>query len=120
MNYERLNGALKVPSHIMKNFQNPLATLAYRRQCAALHLLLEGHSNRDFISFPGQSTEILTESIFVAYNFSTFANDFQCEYINTTDSVIVKAIRYRSDTNVIIEYGDFGYLFGKIEFIRKF
>jgi hypothetical protein len=39
MNFERLNGAVKVPVNAMKNFKNPLFTKAYKRQCAALSLL---------------------------------------------------------------------------------
>jgi hypothetical protein len=34
MNFERLNGAVKVPVHVMKNFKSPLYTIAYKRQCA--------------------------------------------------------------------------------------
>lgn len=49
MNYERMNGAVKVPSHVMKNFRDPQKTLAYRRQCATLNALLEKRNNRDFI-----------------------------------------------------------------------
>ena len=117
MNFERLNGALKVPTHIMQNFKNPLATLSYRRQCAALNLLIEGKNNRDFISFPSQTTEILTESIFVVQNFALYANEFSTEYILTTDSVVVNGTNYRSDTMVFLGYGDYGYLFGRIEFV---
>jgi hypothetical protein len=117
MSYERLNGALKVPSHIMKNFQNPLATLSYRRQCAALHLLLEGRNNRDFVSYPSQATEIVTESIFTVDNFSIYSTEFESEYILTTDSVIVNGTNYRSDSMVVMGHDDYGFLFGRIEFI---
>ena len=51
MTYERLNSAIKIPSHIMKNcFRDPQQTLAYKWQCRALNLLLENRDNRDFIS----------------------------------------------------------------------
>lgn len=36
MNYERLNGKIKAPAHIMQNYRNPQYTLAYRRQCAVI------------------------------------------------------------------------------------
>lgn len=36
MNFERLNGSFKRPTHIMNNFRNPLLTLAYKHQCAHL------------------------------------------------------------------------------------
>jgi hypothetical protein len=40
MGFERLNGAIKRPSHIMNNFKNSQKTLAYRQQCAALSQLV--------------------------------------------------------------------------------
>jgi hypothetical protein len=39
MNYERMNGSIKIPTHTINNFRNPKKTLAFKRQCAALHSL---------------------------------------------------------------------------------
>ena len=38
INFERLNGAMKVPTRIMNCFKNPSYTMENRRQCSVLHL----------------------------------------------------------------------------------
>ena len=45
MNYERLNGNIKAPSHIINNFRNPQLTLAFRRQSNTLFYLPEPGSD---------------------------------------------------------------------------
>ena len=41
INFERLNGAVKLPAQIIQNFRDPQQALAYRRQCTALNNFFE-------------------------------------------------------------------------------
>ena len=50
-NYERMNGAIKIPSRVMNNFKNPAKTLAYRRQSTALHYLLENEFHQQSVTY---------------------------------------------------------------------
>ena len=50
-NYERMNGAIKIPSRVMNNFKNPAKTLAYRRQSTALHHLLENKFHQQSVTY---------------------------------------------------------------------
>lgn len=40
LSYERMNGIVKKPSHTMNNYRNTSKTLAFKRQCGALHSLI--------------------------------------------------------------------------------
>jgi hypothetical protein len=64
MGFERLNGAIKRPSHVMNNFKNPQKTLANRQQYAALSQLVRRQQTTNFIS--------VTRSSFV--NMEEFEN----------------------------------------------
>lgn len=62
MGYERLNGVIKKPSHIMNNFVNPPKTLAYRQQCASLDNLLK--------------KKLTSSSVFVTKSNFVYMKDF--------------------------------------------
>jgi hypothetical protein len=50
-NYERMNGAIKIPSRVMNNFKNSAKTLAHRRQSTALHHLLENEFHQQSVTY---------------------------------------------------------------------
>ncbi len=116
MNFERLNGAVKLPAHIMQNFRDPQQTLAYRRQCTALNNYLERKHNRNFVSVT-QISEIPLDSIASADNFETFRELYLVnDCVSVASKITVNAVEYRDGTYVIIGPGNFGYVFGKIKF----
>ena len=115
MNFERLNGSVKVPAHIIKNFKNPLYTLAYRRQCASLALILQRKSNRDFISLPQRIFDIPTDNISTADNFSEY--DFPMDIITIGENVVVNGTNYKKNTALLMGWEDFGFVFGLISFV---
>ena len=46
MNYERLNGNFKQPTHVMNNYRNVPLTLAKKHQCS----VLEAQLSKDYLS----------------------------------------------------------------------
>jgi hypothetical protein len=113
MNFERLNGSVKVPAHIIKNFKNPLHTLAYMRPCESLALILKRKSNRDFISLPQRTFDIPTDNISTADNFSEY--DFLMDTIPIRENV--NGINYKKNTVLLMGWGDCGFVFGQIVFV---
>ncbi len=61
MNYERMNGAVKIPSHIMDNFKDPQKTLAYRRKYATLRSKLDRSNDRNFVSISKAYVEAIKD-----------------------------------------------------------
>ena len=76
MNFERMNGSVKIPAHIMQNFRDLQQTLAYMRQCAALNSFLDGKHNRDFVSVTRTSVATVSD-INSADNFNDFQSYFE-------------------------------------------
>lgn len=111
MGFERLNGVIKRPSHIMNNFRNPQKTLAYRYQCHSLSEILEEESQPLF-----SNTE--------CFNFDELDDDLASiirPKISSLSSVIevgekfkMNSIEYRCGSFVVLDFSDQGYLFGKI------
>ncbi len=118
MNYERMNGAVKVPSHIMKNFKDPQKTLAYRRQCAAFHARLERQSNRNFVSI-GKITFEEIEHIGINFteNYLDHLRDFELDIVCVSNKVTVNGTEYRNGTVVVLGFDGLVYIFGYIEFV---
>ena len=115
MNFERMNGAVKLPAHIIQNFRDPQQTLAYRRQCSALNNFLEGKHNRNFV-YVKKLSEISIDSLASADNFDEFRHLFEYDSVSVASKITVNAVEYRDNTFVILGPGDFGYSFGKIKF----
>ena len=115
MNFERMNGAVKLPAHIIQNFRDPQQTLAYRRQCSALNNFLEGKHNRNFV-YVKKLSEISIDSLASADNFDEFRHLFEYDSVSVASKITVNAVEYRDNTFVILGLGDFGYSFGKIKF----
>jgi hypothetical protein len=116
MNFERMNGAVKLPAHIIQNFRDPQQTLAYRSQCAALHNFIEGKHNRNFV-YVKRISEIPVNSFELADNFDNFRDLFVNDSVSIASKIIVNAVEYRDGIFVILGPSDYGYLFGKIQFI---
>lgn len=100
MNFERLNGAVKVPVHVMKNFKNPLYTTAYKRQCASLSLLLQRKTSRDFVSLPKRASDIPTDEISTAENFSQYV--FVMDNITIGESVVINGTTYKRNSVLVM------------------
>ena len=118
MNYERMNGAVKVPSHVMKNFKDPQKTLAYRRQCAALRSRLERSNNRNFVSISKSYVEAICDiGLEWADNYSYYAKDFESDSVIVSNKVILNGTQYRNGMLVILADVTDSFIFGEIEFI---
>ena len=118
MNFERCNGAIKLPSHIINNFRDPQYTLAYRHQCVALNNLLQNAYNRNFVSV-SKITQISLEDISQAQHFSLhfeFTDD-EPNVIDVCNKITYNGAEYRSGTFVIVGYEGQGYSFGKINLV---
>ncbi len=115
MNFERMNGAVKLPAHIIQNFRDPQQTLSNRRQCTALNNFVEGKNNRNFV-YVKSISEISVGNVALAENFDDFQDLFQSDSVSAASKITVNAVEYRDSTFVIIGPGGFGYTFGKIIF----
>ncbi len=123
MNYERLNGSIKIPSRVMNNFKNPALTLARRRQYVSLQSLMGG--------FVSESLDYGRSSL-VSVNLSSYDYDdplnelfTECsteetpnfKQILVTDAVVVNGTEYKNGAFVIVDKDDNDLVFGKIDFI---
>ncbi len=114
MNYERMNGSIKIPTHTMNNFRNPKKTLAFKRQCAALHSLLEKKMLRDSIDI-GQLYESSVHD-FPQEELLTF---FQPNNRNITVSkkITINGVEYSQNVFMLMKPNspEFTFSFGRIE-----
>jgi hypothetical protein len=93
MNFERLNGSFKRPTHIMNNFRSPLLTLAYKPQCASL----KGHLDKEFLA------DFVEFSNSVEGTISQFPNhDFDPLLSTVSKTTIHGAHRHRNSEWYII------------------
>lgn len=113
MNYERLNGAIKKPSHVMNNFRNPQYTLAYRRQCVALNNCLEGRNNREYVFWPNKMRIIHPSQL----NLSDGCDVVLDEYLQVCYEVHVNGTDYRKGNFVRLPSDNADVLFGQIQCI---
>lgn len=118
MNYERQNGTVKMPSHIVKNYRDIYQTLAYRFQCASFSNVLQQRFNRDFVVakiteemllFDLKHVENFEQLLFVGVNESSL--------VEVGDKVDINGSEYRVGCFVAVGYGNYGYAFGKITLI---
>ena len=105
MNFERMNGSVKIPAHIMQNFRDLQQTLAYMRQCAALNSFLDGKHNRDFVSATRTSVATIS-GINSADNFNDFQSYFESVHFAVANKIIINAIEYRNGTFIILSSDD--------------
>ncbi len=118
MNYERMNGAVKIPSHVMKNFKDPQKTLAYRRQYAALNSRLERRGIRDFVKISSSYVESITDiGLPLADNYASYLNVFESDSVLVTNKIVVNGTEYREGTLVIVCIEKSEFVFGKILFV---
>ena len=112
MNYERLNGSIKTPCHIMNNFRNPQYTLAYRRQCTALNDSLERRNNREFVIWPNK-THVIHPSQLSLVNCDVVSDD----YLQVCYKVKVNGTDYKKGNFVLLHGENDEILFGQIQCI---
>lgn len=110
MNYERLNGKIKAPAHIMQNYRNPQYTLAYRRQCAVIK---PSYCYKDSVIIHS-SLEMQVSSFPNSIDISSY---FDVSAIFVTDCVIKNGTEYKKHFFLVLEKIDRGFIFGKIEAI---
>lgn len=93
LNFERLYGIFKRPTHIMNNFRSPLLTLAYKPQCASLN----GHLDKVFLA------DCVEFSNSVEATISQFPNhDFDPLLSTVSQTTIHGAHRHRNSERYII------------------
>lgn len=115
MAYERKNGLLKLPSHIMKNYRAPQQTLAYRMQCMALSNIVEKRYIRDFIT-TGKRYSMNIDELQNVENINEFfaALNENENSVSVFKKLICNGIEYRVGSYVIVRQSEYGYVFGKI------
>ena len=118
MNYERQNGTVKLPSHIVKNYRDIYQTLAYRFQCASFSNVLKQRFNRDFVLVK-ITEEMLLFDLKHAENFEQLLSDDvdESSLVEVGDKVDINGSEYRVGYFVAVAYGNYGYVFGKITLI---
>ncbi len=112
MNYERLNGKIKAPSHIMRNYRNPQFTLTLKRQCA---LLKTSDSYTDCIEVKKLQKCAFPISQVLMLRLCVSEDDL----ISVTNLVIINGTEYRQENFVLLEKSDNGFVFGQIDVILK-
>lgn len=117
MAYERANGVVKLPSHIMGNFRDPQRTLAYRRQCAALHSLLERKGNRNWVTVK-KPVDISANDLEGSLNFDHLLESLlDSDSVSISECVTVNGVEFREGTFVVTGVQELGfYSFGRIEY----
>ncbi len=113
MNYERLNGKVKAPSHVMHNFRNPQLTLAYRRQCAILNS--NGLKNKSDVSI--NSAFEMRISSFANVDVASFFSLSENDSISVTDCVTIFGTDFKKGSFLALEKSDRGFTFGQIDAI---
>lgn len=117
LNYERLNGKIEAPSHIMQNYRNPQFTIAYRRQCAVVK---PNYCHKDSVVI--QSAIEISASSFP--NAETSLGVLPTDLICVTDCVVIRGIEFKKNFFLVVEKINFflvvekihrGFSFGKIE-----
>jgi hypothetical protein len=83
MNYERLNGKMKVPSHVINNFRNPQLTLAFRRQCDVLSKKFDENFCKDYVII--QSFWEMSAADFLNVDIASHFNLLDGHQINVTN-----------------------------------
>lgn len=117
MTFERANGCIKLPSHIMNCFVNPQKTLAYRRQCAALQTMIDKKGNRNIVSVKNMS-DVSVCDLERLDDFETLMLNVETDTIAVADRITYNSIDYRENSFVVIGVNNQGgYLFGRIEYV---
>ena len=110
MNFERLNGKIKAPSHIINNFRNP-QLLVFRRQCATFNKTL---CLKDSVCVNSTIESYISDFLNVDM-ISSFFDSSAEEIVSLTDSIKINGVNYIVGLFVIVEKSDQGFNFGKIE-----
>lgn len=115
MNFEIMNGKVKKPTHVMNNFRNPMFTLAYKHQCAALELKLSSNYLRNTVE---------VSSVIHTHVNEYPTNDFE-PYLTFPDQaevaissyITVNGTNYKKGNFVIVGKDGPNFVFGKIDLI---
>jgi hypothetical protein len=110
MNFERLNGKIKAPSHIINSFRNPQLTLVFRRQCATFNKTL---CLKDSVCVNSTIESYISDFLNVDM-ISSFFDSSAEEIVSLTDSIKINGVNYIVGLFVIVEKSDQGFNFGKI------
>ena len=125
MHYERQNGSVKQPSHIMHNFKAPLKSLAYRHQCRAFYSLMSK-------AFLGNSV-VVSKSVFYSLTELERFEWFKeiraslipllkqcCLGLEIAEKVTINTTVFRQGSFVLLNANeDGGFNFGKIQLILR-
>lgn len=117
MGFERLNGTIKKPSHIINNFRNPQKTLAYRQQCSTLSALLGKELTRKVVTATRSQFFDLDElgnATWIDIVRSKINPD--SEGVELSEKVKVNSTEYRKGSFVLLSPSGQpqGFIFGKI------
>ena len=115
MNYERANGIVKQPTHTMRNYRAPYKTLAFKRQCGALHDSLSKNMFRDTVEIKHLTECRVLElpECFSALNFQ-----FNSPTIAVSEKVVINGFIFERNDFVITRRNTENNLeFAKIELI---
>ena len=118
INFERLNGAMKVPTRIMNCFKNPAYTMENRRQCSVLHLSATTNFQSYLIEYSPAIEMALDLSTFKKNDNITFLEMIiNEEGILVSDHVKICGTEYRNEMFIIIGRDERDLIFGKIKYI---
>ena len=117
MNFERMNGRFKIPTHTMNNFKNVAFTLAHKHQYASLEKITSINFLNSKCEIPKAFT-MLSTSNYPEINFSLFISEPGKTSIAVTNIVFVNGIKYKKGYFVVLERSHEGdFVFGQIESI---
>ena len=115
MNYERLNGNFKQPTHVMNNYRNVPLTLAKKHQCS----VLEAQLSKDYLSEAIEISSIVEANIsdFPTTDFGPYLTTPEQSTVQITDKIVIHGTAFKKGYFVLVETHERGYVFGKIDSI---
>lgn len=115
MNYERLNGNFKQPTHVMNNYRNVPLTLAKKHQCS----VLEAQLSKDYLSDAIDISSIVEANISdcPTTDFGPYLTTPEQSTVQITDKIVIHGTAFKKGYFVLVETHERGYVFGKIDSI---